>query len=117
MDSENSLPTTAPPRKLLTVVTPCYNEEANVREMSEAIRELFAGPLSKYDYEHIFIDNASRDRTASILRELAARDPRIKVIINTRNFWPCPVALPRVFEGVGRRGDRPGRRFSRIPPR
>ena len=86
MDSENSLPTTAPPRKLLTVVTPCYNEEANVREMSEAIRELFAGPLSKYDYEHIFIDNASRDRTASILRELAARDPRIKVIINTRTF-------------------------------
>jgi polyisoprenyl-phosphate glycosyltransferase len=79
-------PPTSAGRKLLTVVTPCYNEEANVREMAETIRELFAGPLSKYDYEHIFIDNASRDRTASILRELAASDPRIKVIINTRNF-------------------------------
>jgi glycosyltransferase involved in cell wall biosynthesis len=86
MNSDESPSTTSERRKLLTVITPCYNEEANVREMAEAIRELFAGPLSKYDYEHIFIDNASRDRTANILRELAARDPRIKVIINTRNF-------------------------------
>jgi polyisoprenyl-phosphate glycosyltransferase len=86
MNSDDSSSTTSERRKLLTVITPCYNEEANVREMAEAIRELFAGPLSKYDYEHIFIDNASRDRTATILRELAARDPRIKVIINTRNF-------------------------------
>jgi glycosyltransferase involved in cell wall biosynthesis len=85
MNSDIS-PPTSEPRKLLTVVTPCYNEEGNVREMAEAIRELFVGPLNKYDYEHIFIDNASRDRTAPILRELAARDPRIKVIINTRNF-------------------------------
>jgi polyisoprenyl-phosphate glycosyltransferase len=73
-------------RKVLSVVTPCYNEEANVREMHEAIRKLFVGPLSRYDYEHIFIDNASRDRTSQILRELAAADPRVKVIINTRNF-------------------------------
>jgi glycosyltransferase involved in cell wall biosynthesis len=73
-------------RKLLTVVTPCYNEEGNVREMCEAIRELFAGPLARYDYEHIFIDNASRDRTPFILRELAAQDPHVKVILNTRNF-------------------------------
>ncbi|HET6328355.1 MAG TPA: glycosyltransferase family 2 protein [Planctomycetaceae bacterium] len=86
MNSDASLSTTSERRKLLTVITPCYNEEANVREMAEAIRELFVGPLSKYDYEHIFIDNASRDRTASLLRELAARDPRIKVILNTRNF-------------------------------
>ena len=86
MDSDNSQPTTAGRRKLLTIVTPCYNEEANVREMAAAIRGLFAGPLAKYDYEHIFIDNASRDRTASILRDLAAHDPRIKVILNTRNF-------------------------------
>lgn len=91
MNSDPSLATRSEatrsePRILLTVATPCYNEEANVREMAEAIRELFAGPLSKYDYEHIFIDNASRDRTANILRELAAGDPRIKVIINTRNF-------------------------------
>jgi glycosyltransferase involved in cell wall biosynthesis len=84
----NADTTTATPeqRTLLSVITPCYNEEGNVREMYEAIRELFEGPLKKYDYEHIFIDNASHDRTASILREIAAKDHRVKVIVNTRNF-------------------------------
>jgi glycosyltransferase involved in cell wall biosynthesis len=86
MNSESPLSPNRDPRKLLTVVTPCYNEEGNIREMYEAIRELFAGPLARYDYEHIFIDNASRDKTASILRELAAKDTRVKVILNTRNF-------------------------------
>jgi glycosyltransferase involved in cell wall biosynthesis len=39
-----------------------------------------------YDYEHLFIDNASTDQTVPILRELAAADHRVKVIVNTRNF-------------------------------
>jgi len=42
--------------------------------------------LPEYDFEYVFIDNASTDRTAEILRELASKDPRVKVIINTRNF-------------------------------
>jgi polyisoprenyl-phosphate glycosyltransferase len=86
MTSESSPSAPAGARQLLTIVNPCYNEEGNVREMYQAIRELFAGPLARYDYEHIFIDNASRDKTASILRELAAKDSRVKVILNTRNF-------------------------------
>jgi glycosyltransferase involved in cell wall biosynthesis len=70
---------------LVTVVTPCYNEEGNVREMYEAIRAIFAG-LPQYRYEHLFIDNASKDGTARILRELAHADPNVKVILNARNF-------------------------------
>jgi polyisoprenyl-phosphate glycosyltransferase len=87
-NSDVALAPAEPPagRKLLTVLTPCYNEEQNVRELYEAIRDLFEGPLARYDYEHIFIDNASRDRTPNILRELAAKDRRVKVILNTRNF-------------------------------
>ncbi len=42
--------------------------------------------LPGYGYEHLFIDNASKDRTDAILRELAANDKRVKVIVNTRNF-------------------------------
>jgi glycosyltransferase involved in cell wall biosynthesis len=42
--------------------------------------------LPGYDYEHLFIDNASKDKTVEILRELAAADKRVKVIVNTRNF-------------------------------
>lgn len=71
--------------RLVSVVTPCYNEEGNVREMQQTIRGIFAA-LPQYRYEHIFIDNASHDDTASLLRELAAQDANVKVILNARNF-------------------------------
>ena len=71
--------------KLISVVTPCYNEEANVRELYERIKAVFAA-LPAYRYEQIFIDNASRDGTVAVLRELAAADPSVKVIVNARNF-------------------------------
>jgi polyisoprenyl-phosphate glycosyltransferase len=73
------------PTKLISVVTPCYNEEGNVRELYERIKAVFAG-LPAYRYEQIFIDNASRDNTVAVLRELAAADPNVKVIVNARNF-------------------------------
>jgi len=71
--------------RLISVMTPCFNEEGNVREMYEAVKAIFA-KLPQYRYEHIFIDNGSKDRTAIILRELAAQDKNVKVILNTRNF-------------------------------
>lgn len=70
--------------KLISVVTPCFNEEGNVRELHERIKEAFA-PLA-YRYEQIFIDNASKDGTVAALRDLAAADPNVKVIVNVRNF-------------------------------
>jgi len=71
--------------KLISIVTPCYNEEANVEETYRQVKALFDS-LGKYRYEHIFIDNASTDATAEILRRLAAKDPNVKVILNSRNF-------------------------------
>jgi glycosyltransferase involved in cell wall biosynthesis len=73
-------------RKLISVNTPCFNEEDNVAECYEAIRRVFEVDLPEYDYEHIFCDNASTDRTVEVLREIAARDPRVKVVVNSRNF-------------------------------
>ena len=72
-------------RHLISVVTPCYNEEGNIRELYSRIRAVFE-TQEEYRYEHVFIDNASTDQTASILREIAAGDPHVKVIINRRNF-------------------------------
>lgn len=66
-------------------MTPCFNEEENVRLLYQKVKDVFAG-MPQYSYEHIFIDNASTDRTADILREIAAQDRRVKVIINMRNF-------------------------------
>jgi glycosyltransferase involved in cell wall biosynthesis len=69
----------------ITVLTPCYNEAENVRTLYERVRAVFQ-PLSQYRYEHLFIDNASTDATVAILREIAAADKNVKVIVNTRNF-------------------------------
>lgn len=82
--SEQTPPLVA--RKKITICSPAYNEEMNVRNCYEAVRVLFDGPLAAYDREHIFADNASEDATADILRDIAAKDPNVKVILNSRNF-------------------------------
>ncbi len=71
--------------KSITITTPCYNEEENVRELYSEIKAVMAA-LPQYDYEHVFVDNASSDGTLEILKELAAKDRRVKVIVNIRNF-------------------------------
>src|SRR5580704_16136775 len=78
----------AQPMKKISIISPCYNEEENVRACHEAVRALFAGPLAGYEREHIFADNASADATPAKLREIAAEDPSVKVILNSRNFGP-----------------------------
>jgi len=71
--------------KRISVVTPCYNEEDNVTEVYQQVKAVFAA-LPQYRYEHIFIDNASTDRTPAVLRGLAQQDRQVKVILNARNF-------------------------------
>ena len=71
--------------KLISVVTPCFNEEGNVRALWEQVRQVFAS-IGRYRYEHIFIDNASTDATVSILKEIAREDKNVKIIVNRRNF-------------------------------
>jgi glycosyltransferase involved in cell wall biosynthesis len=74
--------------KRISIVSPCYNEEDNVRACHETVRALFEGPLAGYEREHIFADNASQDTTPEILRGIAAADPSVKVVLNARNFGP-----------------------------
>jgi glycosyltransferase involved in cell wall biosynthesis len=73
-------------KKKLTIGTPCYQEELNVRRCYEAVRDVLAPLADRYEYEHIFGDNGSSDRTLEILREIAAEDPRVKVLAYSRNF-------------------------------
>ena len=72
-------------KKLISVMMPCYNEAENVEQAYGEVRRIFEN-LPQYDYEHIFIDNASTDQTVDILKRLAAEDQRLKIIVNTRNF-------------------------------
>lgn len=87
-------------RRLISVMTPCYNEEGNVEALHAAVAEVFAG-LPDYGWEHIFIDNASSDSTAAILRKMAAADPRVKVILNTRNFGQVRSPYYGVLQAYG----------------
>lgn len=72
--------------KKISIVIPTYNEEENVKPLSEAIIDELAKNLPEYDYEIIFIDNDSQDGTRPILREMAAGNKKIKVIFNAKNF-------------------------------
>ena len=73
-------------KKLISIVTPCYNEEGNVANLYEQVKVVIEGQLNKYDYEHIFIDNASSDNTVEILKDIAKNDNNLKIIVNSRNF-------------------------------
>jgi polyisoprenyl-phosphate glycosyltransferase len=70
----------------ITILMPCFNEEANVHELYRRVTEVSRSVSDRYDLDYLFVDNASTDGTVDILRELAASDPRVKVIVNARNF-------------------------------
>ncbi len=49
-------------KKMISIVTPCYNEESNVEIVYQKVKDVIKS-LKKYNYEHIFIDNSSKDNT------------------------------------------------------
>ncbi|MBE6855413.1 MAG: glycosyltransferase [Ruminococcus sp.] len=72
-------------KRLISIMIPCYNEEENVKPMYDAVTAQMA-QLPQYDYELLFIDNKSKDRTRDILRMICAEDKRVKAIFNCKNF-------------------------------
>lgn len=74
-------------KRMISVVTGVYNEEIIVRDVYIAIKNTLSR-LKKYDYEHIFMDNCSTDRTLSILKEIAKKDKKVKILSFSRNFGP-----------------------------
>jgi glycosyltransferase involved in cell wall biosynthesis len=72
-------------KKRISIVTACYNEEENVELLYTEVKKVFE-KLADYEYEHIFIDNASQDRTVAILKDIAKKDKNVKIIVNARNF-------------------------------
>lgn len=72
--------------KKISVLLPCYNEEENVEAISRAVIEQFEEHLPQYDYELLFIDNASTDNTRPLLRKMCSENRHIKAILNTKNF-------------------------------
>jgi len=83
-------------KKVVTIITPCYNEERGIRECYDTLKAIFDEHLPNYTREHIFADNCSTDTTVAILKEIAASDPCVKIIVNARNFG----ILRNTYNGV-----------------
>lgn len=86
--------------KHISVMTPCYNEEGNIRNIYTEVKKQF-DKMPQYTYEHIFIDNYSTDHSRDILRQLAAEDKNVKVILNARNFGPNRSGSYGMLQGTG----------------
>jgi polyisoprenyl-phosphate glycosyltransferase len=87
-------------QKTITIMTPCYNEEENVLNVYNQVREVMVG-IGKYEYEHLFIDNSSQDNTVAILKMIAADDPNVKIIVNSRNFGHIRSPIHALFQSRG----------------
>lgn len=72
--------------KKISITIPCYNEEENVYPLHDALVEMFERDLPNYEYELLYIDNCSSDRTRELLKELGKQDKHVKAILNAKNF-------------------------------
>lgn len=72
-------------KKIISIASGCWNEVENIPLLYDRVRKVLA-KFPEYDYEFVIEDNYSTDGTREILREIAAKDPKFKVIFNSRNF-------------------------------
>ena len=84
----------------VSIVTPCYNEEENVEELYQRIKNAIAA-ITKYDFVLLFIDNHSTDNSVAKIKELAKRDKRVRLIVNTRNFGHIRSPYYGLLQGGG----------------
>ena len=87
-------------QKTISIITPCYNEEANVMNLYKQVRQVMAD-IGAYPYEHIFIDNHSADNTVPFLKSIASQDPNVKIIVNARNFGHIRSPIHALFAARG----------------
>jgi glycosyltransferase involved in cell wall biosynthesis len=94
------MPEASPIRPEISVVIACRNEEENVEAIADAVsRELESVAA---DYDIIFIDNESTDRTVELIKSMCAKNPRVRLIVNTRNFGQMRSPTHGIFQAGGR---------------
>ena len=86
-------------KKLISIVTPCFNEEGNVEKLYLEVSKIMK--LLPYSYEYIFIDNCSTDSTVSVITKLAKKDKNVKLIVNARNFGHIRSPQHAIYQSSG----------------
>ena len=84
--TDKLVPMTERRKRLVSIIIPIFNEEKNIERAYGAIRDVFSPLADRYEIEIIFTDNHSTDRSFSIVRSLAGRDPRVRAVRFARNF-------------------------------
>ncbi len=84
----------------VSVVIACRNEEDNAEAIAAAVIEQLGTVTDSFDI--IFIDNESQDRTVEIVKALCLRDPRVRLIVNTRNFGQMRSPTHGIYQARGK---------------
>ena len=84
---------------MLSVVVPCYNEEAGIEALVARLRNVLPGMVG--EFEVLLIDDGSSDRTLEILRDIHAADPRFRYLALSRNFGKESAMLAGLSQARG----------------
>ncbi len=72
-------------KKKISIVVPCYNEEHTLLILYKELNKVTES-MAGYDFEYVFVNDGSKDKTLSVLKELAQKDSRVKYVSFSRNF-------------------------------
>ena len=88
-------------KKKISIVTPCLNEEGNIENLYLEIKKIMHVFADRYDYEHIYIDNDSTDRSMALIRKICAQDKNVKAIFNSKNFGHIRSPIYGLYQASG----------------
>lgn len=86
--------------KKISLATPCYNEEGNINALYAEVKKVMDS-MPQYEFEYVLIDNCSQDRTVELIKEICKKDPRVKLIVNQKNFGPGRSGIHGFFQTSG----------------
>ncbi len=87
--------------KKISIMIPTYNEQDNVKPLCAEVQKIFSEKLRNYDYEILFIDNYSMDKTREYIAQLCAENKKVKAIFNARNFGQVRSPFYGILQATG----------------
>ena len=88
-------------KKNISIFTPVFNEEDNIQDVYQAVKNVMHDISEKYDYEHVFSDNCSSDQSLNILKNISKKDNKVKIIALSRNFGTAKSTLNGILRCAG----------------